>query len=90
MTGILDLELGSESLEKSAVDLAVVGIFSDEFPLRGGAGRVDWRLCGLVSDQLLAGRIRGSRGEALLIPSMGQLRARRVMVVGLGVASNQM
>jgi hypothetical protein len=87
MTGILDLELGSESLEKSAVDLAVAGIFSDEFPLRGGAGRVDWRLCGLVSDQLLAGRIRGSRGEALLIPSMGQLRARRVMVVGLGARS---
>ena len=87
MTGILDLELGSETLEKSAVDLVIAGIFSDEFPLRGGAGRVDWRLCGLVSDQLLAGRIRGSRDEALLIPSTGQLRAHRVMVLGLGARS---
>ena len=84
MTGILDLELGDEPLERSKVDLVVAGIFIDELPLRGGAGRVDWRLCGLVSDQILAGRIRGARGEALLIPSTGQLRSNRVMVLGLG------
>ncbi|MCH7599407.1 MAG: hypothetical protein IH881_07760 [Myxococcales bacterium] len=87
MTGILDLELGDEPLERSKVDLVVAGIFIDELPLRGGAGRVDWRLCGLVSDQILAGRIRGARGEALLIPSTGQLRSNRVMVLGLGVRS---
>lgn len=87
MSGILDLELGAETLERSVVDLAVAGIFSDEFPLRGGAGRVDWRLCGLISDQILKGRICGDRGEAVLIPSTGQLRANRVMVLGLGARS---
>lgn len=87
MSGILDLEIGDEALERSTVDLVVAGIFIDELPLRGGAGRVDWRLCGLVSDQILAGRIRGARGEALLIPSTGQLRSNRVMVLGLGVRS---
>jgi hypothetical protein len=87
MSGILDLELGAEALERSKVDLVVAGFFSDELPLRGGAGRVDWRLCGLVSDQILAGRILGSRDEALLVPSAGQLRANRVMVLGLGTRS---
>jgi hypothetical protein len=87
MSGVLDLELGAEALERSKVDLAVAGFFSDEFPLRGGAGRVDWRLCGLVSDQILDGRIQGGRDEALLVPSAGQLRANRVMVVGLGSRS---
>ncbi len=87
MSGTLDLELGAEALERSKVDLVVAGFFSDELPLRGGAGRVDWRLCGLVSHQILAGRILGARGEALLVPSLGQLRANRVMVLGLGIRS---
>jgi hypothetical protein len=84
MAGTLEIELGGESLERSKVDLVVAGIFADELPLRGGAGRVDWRLCGLVSDQIIAGRIRGERGDALLVPSTGQLRAKRVLIVGLG------
>jgi hypothetical protein len=84
MSGMLDLELGAEALERSKVDLAVAGFFSDELPLRGGAGRVDWRLCGLVSGQILEGRISGASNEALLVPSAGQLRANRVLVLGLG------
>ncbi|MCP4038429.1 MAG: hypothetical protein GY944_19200 [bacterium] len=87
MKGILDFELASESLERAKVDLAVAGLFSDELPLRGGAGRVDWRLCGLVSEQIEAGRMSGRRDEALLIPSSGQMRAQRVMVLGLGARS---
>lgn len=88
MTGILDLELGSEALERSTVDLAVAGFFSEERPLPGGAGRIDWRLCGLVSEQIESGRMRGNPDEALLIPSLGQLRAKRVLVLGLGPRSD--
>lgn len=84
MSGVLDFELGSERLERARVDLAVAGLFSNEFPLRGGAGRVDWRLCGLVSQQIAVGHLTGERREALLIPSWGQLLARRVMILGLG------
>ncbi len=84
MTAILDFELGAERLERARVDLAIAGLFADEFPLRGGAGRVDWRLCGLVSQQIASHGLSGARGEALLIPSWGQLRARRVMILGLG------
>ena len=87
MNGMLDFELGAESLERSKVDLVVAGFFVDQQPLRGGAGRVDWRLCGLVSEQILAERIHGKRGEAILIPSSGQMRANHVMLVGLGVRS---
>lgn len=84
MTAMLDFELGSESLERSKVDLVVAGFFCDQQPLRGGAGRVDWRLCGLVSEQILAGRISGAPGDALLVPSSGQLCANNVLLVGLG------
>ena len=84
MSTMLDFELGSEALERSKVDLVVAGFFSDQHPLRGGAGRVDWRLCGLVSEQILAGRIAGAPGDAIMIPSSGQLRANNVLLVGLG------
>lgn len=87
MSAMLDFELGSEPLERSKVDLAVAGFFSDEHPLRGGAGRVDWRLCGLVSEQILAGRIEGVPGDAILIPSSGQMRANNVLLIGLGARS---
>ena len=62
MSGMLDLELGAEALERSKVDLAVAGFFSDELPLRGGAGRVDWRLCGLASRMLQSGQLDGDVG----------------------------
>jgi hypothetical protein len=80
----LRFELASESFERVRVDLGVAGFFENEIPLRGGAGRVDWRLCGLISEQLAAGRLRGRLGEALLIPAERRFRADRVMVLGFG------
>ena len=84
MTARLTLGLVSDAFERATADLAVAGLFFEELPLRGGAGRIDWRLCGLVSELLAAGRIHGHRDEALLMPSEGRMRALRVMLVGLG------
>jgi len=84
MTSSITFELTEETFERANADLAVAGFFSDELPLRGGVGRVDWRLCGLVSEQLLAGRIHGNADEAMLLLGEGRLRAPRVMIVGLG------
>lgn len=80
----LRFELATESFERVRVELGVAGFFEDELPLRGGAGRVDWRLCGLISEQLAAGRMRGELGEALLIPTELRFRAGRVMLLGFG------
>ena len=71
-------ELATESFERVRVELGVAGFFENEIPLRGGAGRVDWRLCGLISEQLAAGRLSGRLGEALLIPAERRFRADRV------------
>jgi hypothetical protein len=64
-----------------------VSIFSDERPLRGASGLVDWRLGGFVSRQLQAGRITGARGELTLVPSGGRLPFEKVVIVGLGPSS---
>ena len=81
----LSVEVGE--LERVDAELAATGFFSDDRPLRGQAGRADWRLCGLISRLLLEGRLRGERGEALLVPSAGSLRAPRLLLVGLGTRS---
>lgn len=61
-----------------------LGFFADERPLRGALGLVDWRLCGFLSRQLMAGRARGERGEVLLVPARGRLALEKVFVFGLG------
>lgn len=80
----LTLRLHAQPIERIAADLAVVGVFEDERPLRRGAGRLDWRLCGLVSELLADGVISGKPGEALLTPTLGRLRAERALLLGLG------
>lgn len=80
----LVLCLATEPIERLAVDVAVVPIHEGDRPLRGAAGRVDWRLCGRLSKLIDAGRVQGVAGEAVLIPSTGGLRAPLVVALGQG------
>lgn len=84
MTATIRIELEARPLERITCDVAVAGFFSEDRPLRGGAARMDWRLCGLLSSLLIEERITGSAGEAVLVPGTGALRAPRAMIVGLG------
>jgi leucyl aminopeptidase len=80
----IELHVETTPFERIEADLAVAGFFLDEKPIRGPAGRADWRLCGVITDLLGEGRLRGKVGEAALVPSMGRLGAERVLLLGLG------
>jgi len=84
MSGTLHLEVGAVPAERARVDLLVVPVFSDERPLRGSAGRADWRLCGLLSRLAAEGRLEGRAGEAVLVASFGGLAAPLVLALGMG------
>jgi hypothetical protein len=84
MSATLSIEVSDEFIERVCVDLAVVTFFDTDRPLRGNAGRADWRLCGRISRLLLAGRLEGAAGEALLVPADGGLAARWLLALGLG------
>lgn len=58
--------------------------FQDERPLRGAAGLVDWRLCGRLSKLLVRGRVRGTRGERVLVPARPRLACDKLFLFGLG------
>ena len=78
------LALAEVAIERVPADVAVVALFADERPLRGAAGRLDWRLCGRLSRLVAAGRLSGQSGEAVLTPGGGGVRARAVVGLGLG------
>jgi hypothetical protein len=80
----LQLEISAVAAERARVDLLVVPVFSDERPLRGSAGRADWRLCGRLSELAVAGRLCGLPGEAVLAATFGGLAAPLVLALGLG------
>jgi hypothetical protein len=71
--------------DQATGDAIAVAIFSDQRPLRGAAGLLDWRLCGRLSRLIRAGRLRGEYGEALLLPSAGRLPVGKVLLFGAGV-----
>jgi hypothetical protein len=84
MSARLAIEIDAGPLERTRADVAVVYFFDTDRPLQGGAGRVDWRLCGQLSKLLVAGKLHGIRGEAVLVQSGRGLAAPRLIALGLG------
>ena len=80
------LEIGLDSLPLDAIEAEVVvaGFFLEDRPLRGGAGRVDWRLCGRISQMLLDRRISAELGSASLMAATPAFKAPRILLFGLG------
>jgi hypothetical protein len=80
----LYLEVSAAAPERVRADLLAVPVFSDERPLRGAAGRADWRLCGSLSRLVAECRLAGCPGEAVLASSFGGLAAPLVLALGVG------
>ncbi len=84
MSVTLPIEIQAGRLDHAEAELIVAPFFESHRPLRGPAARVDWRLCGLLSDQLAEGRATGTRGEAILLATGGRFRAPKVLAFGMG------
>ncbi|MCH2172360.1 hypothetical protein MK489_16390 [Myxococcota bacterium] len=80
----LTVELISGPFERFEADLGIVFYFLHDRPLRGAAGRADWRLCGRLSDLLRNGRMLGGRGQGTLLTARAGVEAGRLMALGLG------
>jgi hypothetical protein len=87
----LEMELACEPVERVAAELAVAFRFDEDRPLRGPAGRADWRLCGDLSRFTAGADAHPGTGtdasgaaRALLVPTEGRLRAERLLLLCLG------
>jgi hypothetical protein len=84
MSATLSVGIEAGPVERTRADVVVVFFFETDRPLRGGAGRADWRLCGGLSRLILAGKLSGAAGEAVLVPTAGGLAAPLLVALGLG------
>jgi hypothetical protein len=71
-------------LELVAVDVLAALLFSDQQPLVGAAGLLDWRLDGAVTRLLRQGGLSGCRGERLLVRAGAKLQCDWVLLLGAG------
>jgi Cytosol aminopeptidase family, N-terminal domain len=81
-------QLSLETLDALTAPDLVIWVASDERPLKGGAGYVDWRANGWLSRLIANGNFKCQRGERLLTLSQGRLQASRVFLLGLGEAKS--
>jgi len=84
MSARLTVAIDDGPLERTCADVAVVYWFDSDRPLQAGAGRVDWRLCGQISQLIVDGKLCGESGEAVLLQSGGGLAAPLLIGLGLG------
>ncbi len=66
------------------VDLAVLPVWTDERPLQGFTGYMDWRMSGRLSDLIRTRFCDGEKGQSVLLPGERRLPADRLVLVGLG------
>ncbi len=88
MSAALAIELELGPIERARADLVIVSFCSTDRPLRGAAGRADWRLCGRLSRLIASGRVEGHAGEAVLLPGGGGLRAPLLLALGRGPSAS--
>ncbi len=71
-------------LDDASVELCACCIWSDERPVDGLAGLLDWRLGARLSALLKSGFVSGELGEALLVPGKPHVPFEKVLFLGLG------
>lgn len=85
MTAALSVQVLTRPVEQVPAEVLLLALFEDRAPPRGVAGRVDWRLCGQLSQLMASGRMGGAPGEAVLIAGARGLRAARIVGLGAGL-----
>lgn len=78
----------AQGLDEANVELCACSIWSDQRPIGGLAGLLDWWLGGRLSALLKSGFVKGAKGEALLVPGKPHVPFEKVLVCGLGARAN--
>ena len=80
----MDVILSKEKVDVQECDVLVTGFFTDERPLKGSSGWIDWRLNGLVSRFLIEKKLTGDWNEMTLVHREGRVAPRMILLFGLG------
>ncbi|MGH2726129.1 MAG: M17 family peptidase N-terminal domain-containing protein, partial [Actinomycetota bacterium] len=75
--------IGREKAASFATDVLAVPVFKGGEAGPGGA-EIERKLGSTFKDLLDGARLKGDTGDALAVPTLGKLRAKQVLLVGLG------
>lgn len=81
---IMQITISTSPIDKIASRNLALGLFSDERPPRGAGGLIDWRLNGLISREIIRGRITGGFQEACVLFYPERIKAEAILFYGLG------
>jgi len=80
----MDILFTRRNIDEIPADAVALTICSDERPLQGESGLIDWRMNGYISRQLQSNRITGKLGETVLIPGPTRIHAKKLFIFGMG------
>jgi len=80
----MKITISTIPVDRVAARNLALGLFSDERPPRGAAGLIDWRLNGLISREIISGRISGGFREACILFKPERITAEAILIYGLG------
>ncbi len=83
----MEIRVIQGSITEVPSDALVVNLFEGVTSPGGATGAVDSALGGMISDLIACGEIKGKSNETTLIHTSGKIAPKRVLVVGLGKAS---
>jgi hypothetical protein len=77
-----------QALFTGQVQGIVAALRSDQRPLQGLVGKLDWRFQGAISTFIREGNLRGEAGECVYLPLTRANRVYHVILVGAGPAAD--
>ena len=80
----MKITVTSEDIAKLSIDAIIVNLFEGVKRPGGATGAVDKALGGTIAKLIAQGETTGKNGETTLIHTLGSIKPRRVLVVGLG------
>lgn len=83
----MKLGVSRKGIDRIKAEVAVLPFFQDERPLKGGAGQIDWRMNGAISELILKKVMIGELGESVLIVPNRRVDCEKILMVGLGISS---
>ncbi|MEN6469078.1 MAG: M17 family peptidase N-terminal domain-containing protein [Smithella sp.] len=80
----MQLNLTTHPPDRQRHKCLALGFFSDEKPPRGICGLMDWRLNGMISQEIKRGRVTGEFKEKVAIPHPDRVHSDVLFLFGLG------
>lgn len=83
----MEITIRQGNIAETAADLIIVNLFQGVLAPGGATGAIDIALGGMIRDALAMKDFVGKAGETLLLYTRGAIPAPRVLIVGLGEAT---